>query len=358
MKKYNISHEYSVDLWNEGVCDRKGLDIAWIYACLNPIRQKVERSLNLTQTNFQLSPYFILYYDLLEKSELFADRIIETARQPLSYSAVSRLLENPVSPDGDWFSFARLTEKYGLVPFHAMTGTGVHHHRTDALTLIKNRLLLFACELRRADEGDFKNIRGCAVEDVKNILNEHFGTPPESFNWNYNNKNGDECHLENVTPTDFYRDFCETDVCAYTVVADERVRSNGRDEIKYLPVDIIKMFCKKQLESGEQVIICADTRQQSNQMLGILDTDFNDSETVFGSEKSMSKSDSFDYKRITPCDFLSLDGVQIENGIPIRFKAQDSNGALTGADGHYTMNEKWFDEYVFYAVINNAFLSK
>ncbi|MCR4563309.1 MAG: hypothetical protein K5755_01575, partial [Clostridiales bacterium] len=102
----------------------------------------------------------------------------------------------------------------------------------------------------------------------------------------------------------------------------------------------------------------ADTRQQSNRMLGILDTDFCDNETVFGSDRSMSKTDSFDYKRISPCDFISLDGVQIENGLPVRFKAQDSAGALTGADGHYTMNEKWFDEYVFYAVINNKFLSK
>ncbi|MBO4339744.1 MAG: hypothetical protein J5877_07530 [Clostridia bacterium] len=358
MKKYNISHSYSVDLWDEGVCDGKGFGISWIYACLNPIRQKVERGLNLTQTNFQLSPYFILYFDLLEKSERFTDSIIETARQPLSYSAVSALLENPINPDGDWFSFARLTEKYGLVPLHAMLGTGIHEHRTDVLTLLKNRLLLFASELRRAGESDFEKIKKAALEDVKNILNEQLGVPPESFNWNYNDKNGDEYHLENVTPTDFYRDFCETDVNAYTVVADERVRKNENSGTAYLPIDVIKMLCKKQLESGEQVVVCADTRQQSNRMLGILDTDFCDNETVFGSDRSMSKTDSFDYKRISPCDFISLDGVQIENGLPVRFKAQDSAGALTGADGHYTMNEKWFDEYVFYAVINNKFLSK
>ncbi len=358
MKKYNISHEYSVDLWDEGVCDSKGFPIAWIYACLNPIRQKVERKLNLTQTNFQLSPYYLLYFDLLEKSESFADKIIETARQPLSYSAVQRLIENPISLDGDWFSFSRLIKKHGIVPFHAMLGTGFHAHKTDVLTLLKNRLLLFASELRAADENSFETLKAVLLEDVKTILSEQFGTPKESFNWNYRDKSGEAHRLENVTPVDFFRDCCETPIDSYTVVADERLERNGSRDILYLPVADIKLLCAKQLENDEQVIICADTRQQANAMLGILDTDFNDNESVFGSDRTMSKTDSIKYKRILPCDYLSLDGVQVESGIPVRFKAQDSNGALTGADGHYTMNGKWFDEYVFYAVINNRFLSK
>lgn len=358
MKKFNISHEYSVDLWDEGVCDRKGFDIPWMYACLNPIRQKVEEKLNLTQTNFQLSPYYLLYFDLLEKSETFADKIIATANQPLTYSAVQKLLEKPISLEGDWFSFKKLAKKYGLVPFHAMVGTGFHAHKTDVLTLLKNRLLLFACELRQANENDFDSIKNAAVDDIKAILNEQFGTPPESFNWNFNDKEGNSHHLESITPTDFYYDFCLTDLECYTAVFDERLPREKKEGTLYLPVADIKLLCSKQLESGEQVVVCADTRQQSNKMLGILDTDFNDNESVFGSDRTMSKTDSFNFKRITPCDFLSLDGVQVENGLPVRFKAQDSNGALTGADGHYTMNEKWFDEYVFYAVINNRFLSK
>ena len=358
MKKFNISHTYCVDLWDEGVCDRKGMPISWIYACLNPIRQKVERNLNLTQTNFQLSPYFVMYYDLLEKSEAFANGIIGTARQPLTYSAVQALLENPISPDGDWFSFARIAEKYGLVPYHAMVGTGIHEHRTDVLSVLKNRLLLFASELRKAEEANFEDLKNALTEDVKNILNNQLGAPPDEFNWNFKDKNGEEHHLVEVTPTDFYRDICKTDVNEYVAVADERVRKSESNGFVYLPIDVIEALCTTQLENNEQVIVCADTRQQSNRMLGILDTDFNDSESVFGSDKEMSKTESFKYLRILPCDFLSLDGVQIEDNRPVRFKAQDSNGALTGADGHYTMNEKWFDEYVFYAVINNKFLSK
>jgi aminopeptidase C len=356
MKKFNISHEYSVDLWDEGVCDRKGFDIPWMYACLNPIRQKVENKLKLTQTNFQLSPYFLLYFDLLEKSVSFTDGIIDTAGQPLTYSAVQKLLENPVSLGGDWYSFRKIARKNGLVPLHAMPGTGFHAHRTDVMTLIKNRLLLFASELRQANENEFESIKASALDDIKAILNEQFGVPPESFNWNFNDKDGNSHHLESITPTDFYYDFCDTDLDSYTAVFDERIYSGEKDPA--LPIADIKLLCSKQLESGEQVVICADTRQQANAMLGILDTDFNDNETVFGSDRTMSKIDSFNYKRISPCDYLSLDGVQIENGLPVRFKAQDSNGALTGADGHYTMNEKWFDEYVFYAVINNRFLSK
>jgi len=357
MQKFNISHEYSVDLWDEGVCDRKNLDIGWIYACLNPIRQKVERKLNLTQTNFQLSPYYILYFDLLEKSESFLDRIIRTAHQPVTYASVQSLLDSPISLDGNWFTFASIVKKHGLVPFHAMLGTGFHAHKTDVMTVLKNRLLYGANAIRQSEDALFEKIKEDALNDIKDILTEQFGTPPETFNWNYNDRNGHPNRFENISPQEFFENCCETDLNAYRIVFDERIRLFKNKNAVAVNVGQLKMLCSKQLESGEQVVICADARQQANQMLGILDTDFNDNESVYGKDLYMSKADSFRFKRILPVSFLSLDGVHIEDGVPVRFKAQDSAGALTGADGHYTMNEKWFDEYVFYAVINNSFLS-
>jgi bleomycin hydrolase len=236
-----------------------------------------------------------------------------------------------------------------------MLGTGFHAHKTDVMTLLKNRLLLFANELRKADEADFDSLKSGLMTDVKSVLEEQFGAPPEIFNWNYKDKSGEEHHLEGVSPIEFYREFCGGEN-EYTVFSDERLPLKI-DSVP-LPIDDIKHLCARQLENDEQVVICADTSQQANQMLGILDTEFNDNTSVYGVDRYMSKADSFNFKRISPRDFLSLDGVEKEDSVPIRFKAQDSNGALTGADGHYTMNANWFDEYVFYAVINNKLLSE
>lgn len=104
--------------------------------------------------------------------------------------------------------------------------------------------------------------------------------------------------------------------------------------------DNLKECAVRQLLAGEEVIISCDIRQQANKLLGILDTEFNEFKT----------------DEIKPTRYLVLDGVHIENGEAVRFKAQDTSGGNTGADGHYMMSADWFDKYVLTAVIKKDYL--
>ena len=314
MKRFNISNDYNYELWSEGVYDDNKSGRNWIYACLNPFRQIAETKAEMKQNNFMLSSSYIYYYDIYEKC-----------------------LDGNLSVDekGDFERFRYLANKYGLVPMSAMPDSACAGHKSEALYLVNNRL---GYEKMLKDKG--KDNKEKLLTDIRNILNENIGAPPERFRLQYMGNDGEIKTLENLTPKDFMYFFCTRNINDYSVQTER-----------------IKELAARQIESGEQVIISCDIRHQSNQMLGVLDTDFIENDEVFGDIKiSMSRKEKIKYGIIEPTRYLTLDGVHIENGEIIRFKAQDTSGADTGADGHYTMSAKWFDEYVLSAIIKKDYL--
>ena len=359
MQKLNISHEYEYDLWNEGVYDRQGLDIAWICACLNPLRYSTERKMNLFQKNFKLSPFHILYYHLADQCRSFFEGIINTKKLALHDPKVTDLLESPVSFSGNWNDFCRIVNNHGVVPLHAMLGGEIHAHRTDVLTVLSSCLAYNAKCLRDCPDSENSLALKSATESVNAILTDFFGVPPETFNWSFKTADGKDISLKNITPADFYKNCCGFDVNECAVVYDEAVKGHISENgnVFVSASRLAELAAENISQYNRLTVVGADTRHQANRLLGILDTDFNDNTSEFGSDVSMTKKDSFDYKRISVTDYLTLDGVQPGNTVPVRFKAQDSCGADTGADGHYTMNYDWFCKYVLFVVVDKKALT-
>ena len=346
MIRYHISHEYNVDLWSEGVCDQGATERGWLYAALNPLRQRASRTLDIRTRNFQLSRGFVLYHVLLERSERFLDAV--PALKALSpRSLQTALTPDPVDDRGQWADLASTVKKHGLVPLAVMPDAGCHH-RADGLFLLNNRLRLGAKQMLAAD--DPAAVRATILADAAAILDEHLGSPPKTFDFPYFKKDGTRQVLSGLTPMDFYKTYCGGDLDDYLVISHPA----GFGE----PVEMqtMKAAVVRQLVSGEQVVVGTDTRFQSAPFLGILDTDLAGNETVFGSDLVLSKAEKIACGLLTPRHALSLDGVQLEDGEPVRFKAQDSHGGDTGADGHFTMSAAWFESYVLYAVVRREFL--
>jgi bleomycin hydrolase len=356
MQKLNISHEYDTDLWNEGVYDRQGLDIAWICACLNPLRHKTERKMELYQKNFKLSPFYILFFHLYDSSCYFIDNIIASRMLPISDVKLQKTLLSPVSYSGNWFDFCRVVVNHGVVPLHAMPGGEIHAHRTELLTVLSSCLAYHARLLRECADAEVPAERKLAISAVSDILVSYLGAPPETFNWNYKTLDGKDKALTDISPVEFYQSCCDFDVDRCVVVFDESLKGKV-PEIKgktlFNTPEWMASFTAVNIEGRERmVVVGADTRHQANKMLGILDTDFNDNTGEFGADVTMSKKDSVDYHRIAVTDYLALDGMTWDkvSHNPLRFKAQDSCGADTGADGHYTMSYDWFCKYVLFMV--------
>lgn len=188
------------------------------------------------------------------------------------------------------------------------------------------------------------DVKTHALQDVAQILDSQIGTPPACFKWQYMRRDEEIISMENLTPRDFYYFFCKTDLQTF-------------QEVPHKDADL-KALSARQLLEGDMVIVSCDIRHQSNQMLGVLDTDFLDNEAVFGrADIEITRAEKEACGMIAPTRWLTLDGVELdENGQVMRFKAQDTAGAETGADGHYMMSAAWFEEYVCSAVLKKEYL--
>ncbi len=327
MKKYNISHEYNIDLWNRGVCeeDEKGKDC--VYAVLNVMRAKIADKLGIS-SNFQLSTGYVKFFLLYRKSGDFLASVINGA-DPAK-------LED-VSLDCTPMQVLEICEKYGAVPLNSMPDNS-HHHKTDVLIVLNNRLRLGAMQLKQGT-ADFKSI----MAEVLAVLADGIGEPPEEINFTYRKADGEIAKLS-ASPADFYSGYCGMRAEDYSLVS-------AYNSDAQVSADVLMRLVSRQLEGGEQVAFGCDERQQSMQMLGILDTDFIDAEDSFGTDVRMSREDKLSYGVTRLTRYMTFDGVQLENGRAVRFKVQDCRGAETGADGHYTMSADWFCQYVLSALI-------
>ena len=74
--------------------------------------------------------------------------------------------------------------------------------------------------------------------------------------------------------------------------------------------------------------------------------------------KSLSKEDGILVDDIKLHHWMTITGVQIENGISKRWKVEDSYGDKEKVNGYYIMNDNYFDKYVFTVIINKKYLSK
>ena len=332
MKRFNISHEYDFELSQKGVYAAQSERISQICAFLNPVRYKLSKKLDAS-SEIKLSPGWVLFWYL---GNLGSD-VLAFAENKKSVEKALDFLELSMKRMFNFDDFRRVINEHGLVPASAMPDAA-HHHKSDAVYVFENRLRL---GIKQLLDGSFTadEIKG----DLYAVLSDGLGEIPDTFDFSYLDSNGELKTLKALTPVAFFKDCCDTDVESYATLRTS--------------VDGAKKAVARQIENGEQVVVLCDLRHQSNQMLGILDTDFLDNDAVFGSDINIPKDEKLALGIIKPTAYLSLDGVAFdENKNALRFKAQDSHGSDTGADGHYTMSSAWFDAYVLSAIVNKKYL--
>ena len=87
-------------------------------------------------------------------------------------------------------------------------------------------------------------------------------------------------------------------------------------------------------------------------------TDIYDYKSTFGIDFSISKADRIMYEDSYPNHAMVLLGMDTaSDGHPKKWLVENSWGTKRGDKGYWYMYDKWFDEYVYVAVIDERLLT-
>ncbi len=375
---------FSVDVDSEAVANQLQSGRCWMFAALNTLRIHIEKDLKLPKGQFELSQNYNFFYDKLEKANFFYQQIINTADAPLDDRAVYWLLSMPQQDGGDWDLISALITKYGVCPRTAMVEVANSKNSADLDEILNKKLRQDALELRamvrKGESTEAVDARRLELlEDIYHILGVCLGLPPEKFDFEYRDKDGNYHGDFGLTPQEFAKKYVPIDVNDYVGIINVPIDSmpygkvygiEMSDEIiggrpnRYLnvPMEDLKALTIKQLKGGEPVWFGCDVMQFADTKKGILSPDLYNFNELFDIDYKMGKGDRYLTHESLPTHAMVLGGVNIVDNKPEKWKIENSwgteaHGSTVGFNGYYICDDKWFDEYVFEVVIRKDLLT-
>lgn len=368
--------KYKVDV--KGITNQKSSGRCWMFTSYNVLRPTLMKKYNIG--SFDFSHNYLYFYDMLEKSNLFLENIINTAPNDINDREVVTYFSSPVDDGGVWNLFYNVASKYGFVPKAVMAETA-HSENTGQLRAILNeRLRKGGYELREmaANGKNAQELQAAKVDimgDVYKILAYTLGEPPTTFTWRYKDNNG-AIQSVTTTPMQFYKDNVPADYSPdqYIMIMNDPTRpyyqvydiANYRNTLEgvnwrylNLPNDEIKKSAIASIKNNEAMYASCDVGKQLNRDKGILDPDMYDYASLFGIDFSMDKKARILTRQSGSAHAMALIAVDTdENENPLKWEFENSWGATNGNNGYLTFTDNWFDEYMFRVVIRKEYLSK
>ena len=246
--------------------------------------------------------------------------------------------------------------------------------------LLNRQLRVDASVLRKriasgASEGEIEALETEMLRRVYKFLVICLGTPPERFDFEYVDRDGDYHANRNLTPAAFYETYLGKNLeqtvsilnapvenlpfyRTYVTPREESICGAHRAKRLNLPMDEFKAAVLRQLQAGEPVWFVCDCDYHLSMEDGIWDTALYDYETAFGLDLTLDKGKLLQYRQTSLNHAMLLTGVNLRDGVPDKWKIQNSWGAEKGRDGYFVMSDRWFDQYVFTASIDWEFLTR
>jgi len=360
-------HSWSVLLDDWKVTNQERSGRCWLFAGLNLLRVGAMRKMGLKE--FEFSQNYAMFWDKIERANYFLEAVIETAGRELDDRTVAFLLHSAAEDGGQWNMFAALVGKHGLVPKSVMPETQSSSNTGRMNGILRSQLRQGARAVRAAyAAGGAAAARAEKAEILRiiyRVLCIHLGTPPERFDWQWTDKDRG-FHRDGVlTPQEFAARYVDLPVGEYVcLVHDPRPTSPqgrtftveylgnvvGAPPVMYLNVDVplLKRLTAASLSAGEPVWFGCDVGKNMSNEYGIWDAALYDLPSVYDTSFDLDKAARLEYGESQMTHAMLFTGVDLgENGAARRWRVENSWGSDSGRDGFYTMNDSWFDEYVF-----------
>ena len=374
VQNMDSSFSTKLDDWKVTAQMRSGR--CWLFATLNLFRVGAMKKMNLK--NFEFSQAHIHFWDKFERANHLLEAIIETADRPVDDRTIHFLLSDPIGDGGQWNMAMNLIRKHGLVPKSAYPESNTSSATRWMNTELKNILRSSACEIRAILEGggtedEAREHKEKRIADVWKMLCIHLGTPPKTFDWQWRDKD-DEFHRKGrMTPQQFAAEYVDIEwedyVCIVNDPRNEYYRTYtidflqnvaGGPPVVYLnvPSKEMKAVTQRLLEDGMPVWMGCDVGKEMDRKKGLWDADLFDVEGLYGVEYGMDKADRLRHNQTMMTHAMLFTGVDVVNGRARRWRVENSWGGKTGQKGYYTMNDSWYDQYMFEIAAPTSYLNE
>ena len=372
----DTANTFSTKLDDWKVTSQKSSGRCWLFAALNLFRVGAMKKMNVK--NFEFSQAHIHFWDKFERSNHLLEAMIDTADRPVDDRTIHFLLSDPIGDGGQWNMAMNLIEKYGLVPKSVYPESHTSSATRWMNMELKNILRSSACELRAIlnNGGSLEEARAHKekrVSDIWNMLCIHLGTPPTSFDWQWRDKD-DKFHRKGeMTPKQFASEYVDIDwrnyVCIVndprnvyyqTYTVDYLQNVAGGPPVVYLnvPSEEMKAVTQKLLEDGVPVWMGCDVGKEMDRKGGYWDADLFNVSGLYGVEYGMDKENRLRHGQTMMTHAMLFTGVDVVDGKPRRWRVENSWGDDSGQKGYYTMNDSWYDEYMFEIAAPKEYLTE
>lgn len=373
-----LDHHFSHRVYVNGITNQYKSGRCWMFTSLNVLRPSVMERYDVDKFNF--SHNYLYFWDMFEKSNLFLENMINTSDEPLDNRIVETLFKDPIGDGGVWNLYYNLGEKYGVVPQEVMPETAHSNNTSQLGSLLKEKLRREGYLLREAaaqgvTEFSLRKQKVEAMKEVYRLLALCLGEPPHRFDWRYKTRSGELKTLKDYTPQQFYREITPSDYSPknYIMIMNDPTRAyyelfeieNYRNTVEginwiylNLPNEEIKKAAIASIKGNEAMYTSSDVGKQFNRKSGILDPEMFDYESLLGIKLDMDKKSRILTRQSGSAHAMALVGVDLnEKGEPVKWEFENSWGSEAGNRGYLTFTDRWFDEYIFRAVIHNKYLS-
>jgi bleomycin hydrolase len=349
----------------------------WLFSGLSTLALEAMKKLNLK--TFELSEIYQMFWDKLEKTNYFLENMIETKEEPLNGRLVNSLLSDPIPDGGQWNMFVNLIKKYGVIPKTFMPETENSNNSDPMNALSATKLREYAKVLRDMNElgassTELREKKGELMEEFYKLLCINLGVPPETFYWEWRDKNGIFHRRGSITPVEFYNEYVGLDLDDLVSLINAPTKDKpfnklytvkylgnviGGQDTRYLNVDLktLKKATIDMIKGNHAVWFGCDVAKMLETEMGAMDLSIYDYELVYGVKFQLDKAARLDYGDSEMTHAMVITGVDLDElGNPRKWRVENSWGASIGDQGYMYMMDEWFDEYLYEVVVRKEYL--